>query len=738
VTDPTHAVSDHEVTLSVAVNSHAEGRLLRPTLRSVAAALTKLASTGVSCELIIVLDNATSETRAEAHHWRDGPRLALPIRVVEAVNGDAGESRNSATREARGRYLAFCDGDDIVTSNYFAASLKMLAEAGGPMIVHPETVVSFGERALIWHVESGDSVDYRHLLRGNVWPSSSVSQRETYLNYPYAPLPREDGFGPEDWLWNIETAIAGIPHRTAPGTIFFYRVRASGGVNNGHKHSILPRFDLDGLILAMPRRSAPVAQPQSAPGRSSAYLMFRRVVRTIAWPLSVGLKQRIRNVIDFALPRTLPSLQPSAVKAPPFDLLKEAAWFEPAISWPVSQFGALDKWETVEDGYGDLLVGIVNELKGSSRAIVTVPWVGIGGADLVSLNYARALSVDARFNGEVSMLATYLEKRTHRDLVPEGVNFVQVPAEFLQISPALERRLLAQALILAAPELVISVNCFHVTNSMQLYGRQMASTTRIYLTLFAWDSIDGFPTNPITDDGQRGFLDSIGGVLADNTVTAATVQEVLALTDDEVRVHHQPAVDRVHPLPSPTAADTDALFSVDKPFRVLWPHRLDREKRPDALVAIANLLDAEGLPVQIDVFGQQVLSNGGTLLVRRLEAAGVRYKGPYSDGLASLPTHEYHALILTSESEGLPLVLVQSMLLGLPVIATAVGGVTDLVKEGATGLLVGHPDDAEAFVKAIRVLMGSLSNRRRIISAAYSTAAEQHDWHSFTRLVDAL
>jgi glycosyltransferase involved in cell wall biosynthesis len=52
------------------------------------------------------------------------------------------------------------------------------------------------------------------------------------------------------------------------------------------------------------------------------------------------------------------------------------------------------------------------------------------------------------------------------------------------------------------------------------------------------------------------------------------------------------------------------------------------------------------------------------------------------------------ALILTSRSEGVPQVVTQALGLGLPVIATAVGGVPELVIDGQTGLLVAAEDPA--------------------------------------------
>lgn len=58
------------------------------------------------------------------------------------------------------------------------------------------------------------------------------------------------------------------------------------------------------------------------------------------------------------------------------------------------------------------------------------------------------------------------------------------------------------------------------------------------------------------------------------------------------------------------------------------------------------------------------------------------------------------AVVLSTHSEGLPLVLLEAMALSRPVVATAVGGIPELVEDGATGILVDH-QDGEGLADAI-------------------------------------
>jgi glycosyltransferase involved in cell wall biosynthesis len=109
------------VTLSVVIPTHNVGPWIEETLRSV------LAQDLAGMEVIVVDDASDDETLdlvAAAAAQDDRLRL-----VRSSVRG-GGSARNRGVQEATGRYLAFCDGDDLVPAGAYRALVDSLDESG--------------------------------------------------------------------------------------------------------------------------------------------------------------------------------------------------------------------------------------------------------------------------------------------------------------------------------------------------------------------------------------------------------------------------------------------------------------------------------------------------------------------------------------------------------------------------------------------------------------------------------
>lgn len=89
-------------------------------------------------------------------------------------------------------------------------------------------------------------------------------------------------------------------------------------------------------------------------------------------------------------------------------------------------------------------------------------------------------------------------------------------------------------------------------------------------------------------------------------------------------------------------------------------------------------------------------------------------------------------LIVPSLAEGLPLVIIEAMACGLPVIATRISGVTDIVRDRQNGLLV-EPGNVEELRESIAALRQRADLRDAMASNAQRTISEDYSWSAIAR-----
>jgi glycosyltransferase involved in cell wall biosynthesis len=149
--------------------------------------------------------------------------------------------------------------------------------------------------------------------------------------------------------------------------------------------------------------------------------------------------------------------------------------------------------------------------------------------------------------------------------------------------------------------------------------------------------------------------------------------------------------------------------------------RLDPQKNPLGLIdAFAGALAADPhwhlLLVGDGSLRKQAEARAKALMIgARIQFLGIR---PDIDAL--LPECDLFAL--ASDWEGMPMAVIEAMAAGLPVAATAVGGVPELVVQGVTGLLV-PPGETQALADALALLARDPGRRRELGSAARERAA---------------
>jgi len=151
--------------------------------------------------------------------------------------------------------------------------------------------------------------------------------------------------------------------------------------------------------------------------------------------------------------------------------------------------------------------------------------------------------------------------------------------------------------------------------------------------------------------------------------------------------------------------------------------RLETEKRFDLLIDAFASLQVARLGLRLVIVGEGSLRNTLEAQVDRLGLGGVcRLLGQRSD-IVDLH-HAFNVFVQSSANEGAPNAVLEAMALETPVVATAVGGTAQLVRDGIDGLLV-PAGKIDALADAInRVVTDGQAAAARVVSARHRVETE--------------
>lgn len=196
----------------------------------------------------------------------------------------------------------------------------------------------------------------------------------------------------------------------------------------------------------------------------------------------------------------------------------------------------------------------------------------------------------------------------------------------------------------------------------------------------------------------------------------------------------------------PNVVDTDWFRPAGEvppgPLTLLAVGRLVKQKRLDRFISILNTLrknyhlDVRGLivgPGCPDEDLREELENQARQL--GLLPHIVEFRGGIADTRAVY--RESAVCVLTSDHEGTPNVLLEAMACGLPVVASNVGGVPGIVRDGHTGFLF-EPDDLAGFAAALAELVKNPGLRTEMGRRARAMVEENHSPQRLPRYLDEL
>jgi glycosyltransferase involved in cell wall biosynthesis len=176
-----------------------------------------------------------------------------------------------------------------------------------------------------------------------------------------------------------------------------------------------------------------------------------------------------------------------------------------------------------------------------------------------------------------------------------------------------------------------------------------------------------------------------------------------------------------------------ALFSrqpatpATDPFQILCVGRLTPAKGQHLLLDAVDRIAAEGRPVRLHLVGsgpdEASLRGHATRLAH---PDSVVFEGAVNqDRIRSLYA-QAHVFCLPSFAEGVPVVLMEAMAMGIPCVSTCITGIPELIRNNIDGLLVA-PGDSVALSEALATLMDDRELSERLANSGRARVLEHYN-----------
>jgi glycosyltransferase involved in cell wall biosynthesis len=361
--------------------------------------------------------------------------------------------------------------------------------------------------------------------------------------------------------------------------------------------------------------------------------------------------------------------------------------------------------------------GTEGQATGRITHIYLLPFLANGGAEQATFNYIEACNT---IPGYRALIIT-----TDRPSPMAGGIELPIAARHLAMAEATERlvpeerkRILFRIVNAVAPDVIHIVNSDLGWQILSERGVKLQKLSRIFASIFALQ-FEG-PGRQLTGYAAIYLKDAwqfISTLLTDNESFAKSAKSLFATDESrDVRTLYNPP--RI-------VAQTRVTPQHRVPLQLLWAGRLDTEKRLDLLLETASLAPQH----QFHVFGSRVV-DGGQRDPLHGAPPNVHFHGPFSAPLDLLAKGPYHGFVFTSRWEGMPNILLEVGMLGVPIVAPGVGGVPELIGPD-TGYLV-PPDPTPAdYLEAIESLASDEDQASRRAGRLRQLIEERHSRDAF-------
>jgi glycosyltransferase involved in cell wall biosynthesis len=351
--------------------------------------------------------------------------------------------------------------------------------------------------------------------------------------------------------------------------------------------------------------------------------------------------------------------------------------------------------------------------------LIFVPWLTHGGADLVAINALNA-AIEAHGPSSTLLIATDYERTDAIDWLPANAHFLSMSAFEPELKHEDRIRLVELLIYTVRPKSVLNVNSRACWDAFARRGIALSRISRLYAHLFCHDyGANDLPAGYAATH-LRTCTNTISQVYFDN-------QRFLDEMDEELCLPSQ-LKERFKFLPQPmltTIERAPKIIRRSPSNTVLWAGRFSRQKNIELLISIAKLCPE----LDFHVYGSGDAKHTEMLRESAGALRNLKTKGQFASA-DTLKVDAFSAFLFTSRWEGMPTILINLAARGIPIVASDVGGVRELVNE-RTGWLIESTVDPAPYAAALREAITSNALVTDKLENMMSLVHARHSWTTF-------
>lgn len=355
-----------------------------------------------------------------------------------------------------------------------------------------------------------------------------------------------------------------------------------------------------------------------------------------------------------------------------------------------------------------------------ARAVICVNKARWGGARRMEGHIAHALAQGMRAD-QIVLVSTDGSATLPKGRMPDGVRHVDMSAQVAGLKADEAQRILVQFLRALRPEVVFNVNSRLLWDATGPYGRAMAASFRMIGCLFCNEQTPlghaaGYPLTRV----YRHF-DVLSGIATDSHALVGELRARHMMTDDVAA--------KLSVLEGPVDASIPvAAVSKNTRPQVFWSGRFDAQKRVGLFYAIA----AARADVDFRMWGAAVM--GAPVLPAKPD--NVILEGAYKH-FSDLPMGEADAWLYTAGWDGVPSILLEVAMTGVPLVGSDVGGTTEVLQDGLAHAVAADAE-VDAYLTALETVLSDPDTARANALTLRKKLIAERTTDKYTRDVTAL